>query len=468
MPTKRFDGVASLMRWIKEVSSSFMSGPIEFHGEVRNARINRRGVLDLELVETVSTFGGSYSYQIPCQLNDPSGVLSLLKVGSPTEMESEDYLIVGTLQFRVTQNRYVVEVIAIEPYGKGAIEKRRKRILETLEKEGLFPVEKMTSISELGEPLTKMAVVASPGTRGLVDLLANLRISRLIPDFELFPVAVEGPTAPASIANAIEQVNTTDAQIIVIVRGGGAQSGLLYLDDERLARGIIKSEIPVVVGIGHTEDVTLLDYVARLSLETPTAVGREIASVNDAYVEGLESIHDDFRFSFSELATAAGRKVSETERAVRSYGLLRVAASNLKNIAVLARTLRSFADSHTLEGSGFRRAEREFYKTGEHYLRNAAEKLFGNAEGLHETVTHRAEIARSRLAKSLAVVRSMNPIRSLFRGGAIVTDENGNPITSIETVEIGDELSIRVEDGTISSEVLSKTRRSMPKSVRTG
>lgn len=468
MPAKRFDGVASLMRWIKEVSSSFMSGPIEFHGEVRYARINRRGVLDIELVETVSTFGGSYSYQIPCQLNDPSSVLSLLKVSSPTEMESEDYLIVGTLQFRVTQNRYVVEVIAIEPYGKGAIEKRRKKILETLEREGLYPVEKMISVSELGEPVTKMAVIASPGTRGLVDLLTNLKMSRLIPDIELFPVAVEGPTAPASIADAVEQVNNTDAQIIAIVRGGGAQSGLLYLDEERLARSIIKSKVPVVVGIGHTEDVTLLDYVARLSLETPTAVGREIASTNDAYVEGLERTHDDFRLSFSELATAIGRRVSDTERAVRSYGVLRVTASNLKNIASLARTLRSFADSHTLESSGFRKAEREFHKTGDYYLRNATEKLFGNAEGLYETVTHRAEIARSRLDKSLAVVRSMNPIRSLFRGGAIVTDENGNPITSIETVEIGDELNVRVEDGTISSEVLSKTRRSMPKSVRTG
>ncbi len=467
MPTRKFDGVASLMRWIKEVSSTFMNEPVQFHGEVRYARINRRGVLDIELVETASMFGGSYSYQIPCQLENPQDVLGRLKIGRPSEMEAEDYTILGLLQFRVTQNRYVVEVIAIEPFGKGAIEKRRKKILEKLEREGLYPVEKLESIRDLGDPITKIAVLASPGTRGLVDMLTNIAMSRIVPEVYLYPVAVEGPTAPASMVDAIDLANSCDAQLIVIVRGGGAQSGLIYLDEERLARRVIQSRIPVIVGIGHTEDVTLLDYVARLSLETPTAVGREIAYTNEAYLEALERSSQEFQREFVDLCRRRRLMVTEAEKGIRAYGLERVAASNLKNVTGLARTLRLSAESYTPEGSGFWRLVREYRKSAENLLRDRFELLSGDAGDLFDSMDRWLQIVRSRLETSTAVVRSMNPIRSLFKGGAIVTDEYGHPVTTIDSVDVGDELNVRVEDGTISSEVVSKAKKDLPKPVKT-
>lgn len=128
---KKFKGVSELMRWIRDFSEEYFSEPVEFFGEVRDARVNRRHVLNIELVETVKGYrGGNFTYQIPCQVDYPQSILDELGIESYKEMEGELYSVVGSLVFRVTQNRYVVEVIRIAPYGKGAIEKRRQKILE--------------------------------------------------------------------------------------------------------------------------------------------------------------------------------------------------------------------------------------------------------------------------------------------------------------------------------------------------
>ncbi|ACR80232.1 MULTISPECIES: exodeoxyribonuclease VII large subunit [Kosmotoga] len=497
---KRFKGVSELMRWIRDFSEEYFSEPVEFFGEVRDARVNRRNVLNIEVVETVKGYrSGSFTYQIPCQIDYPESILDELGIESYKEMEGELYSVIGKLVFRVTQNRYVVEVIKIEPYGKGAIEKRRQKILEKLRSEGLYPVKQLSSLLELGEPILDIAILASPNTRGLSDFLRMLQDSPLIPDFTYYPISIEGASAAKELVSALGKANNRAHQLIVIVRGGGAQGGLLYLDDESLARAVASSKLPVIVGIGHSEDKTLLDYVASMSFETPTAVGREISQINRDYIHSLSELEEKLDSVFSELLSSFVSNIQSRSRILSAYSIERMIKFDHQKLLSFVRRLNriDFLTDNMKEALNrsrknlisnsanimnektkwfwlnlkeFRRHENELSSRIKNFEERITPEIIDLERFLMEKSRDFKKLTgyfssnaksfyrwqRERLQRYIAEIRSINPIYALVKGGAIVMDEEGKAIVSIEDVKIGDEVLIRLSDGSLRSEILEK------------
>ncbi|MFO7883169.1 MAG: hypothetical protein R6U52_11615, partial [Kosmotogaceae bacterium] len=187
----QFTGVAELMKTIRDISEEAFKEDVQLTGEIRNAR-EGYGKLYMEVVETVKSFyGNSFNYQISCQVENVKNVLENLGIAKPSEMEGQEYMVRGFLRFRVTQNRYVIELIEILPSGKGAIEQRRRHILNKLENDGLFPVTHIETLKELENPPLNIAILGSPNTRGISDLFHNVYRSAVLPDFTLYPVSVE-------------------------------------------------------------------------------------------------------------------------------------------------------------------------------------------------------------------------------------------------------------------------------------
>ena len=507
---RQFQRVSELMWWIREFSKLHLSGEIEVIGEVRNARINKRGVLDLELVESSKAKSGSYTYRLNCQLASPKSLLKSLKIQSPQELEGLEYILTGSLNFRVTQNRYVLEAYQMQPYGKGSIEKRRNAILKELENAGLYPVKKLAFLFDLKEPITKISIIASPGTRGLTDFLVGLRHSPLLPEFDFYPAAMEGASAAEEICKAIESAQETGTQLIVILRGGGAQGSLLYFEDEKLARMVCLSKIPVISAIGHTEDKTLLDYVAHRAVETPTTAGREIAETNLRYLENHERSVEVFFKTFTEIIEqgniALNRSIKlltahKVERHLSSYKreaelqtkrlLSSISAYSKKSEEVLKRDSKELSSKlsrilREKRSSVAARAEDIFTK-GKRLEKNLrlyesmilsalppisalldvkSEKL---KESMHRLVAGTDSIfnlANQYAREYTAKIRAINPLHSFMKGGAIVTDAFGKPLITIKQVKKGDELKLRVTDGVILSEV--KEKRSLTKKLREG
>ncbi|AKI97159.1 exodeoxyribonuclease VII large subunit [Kosmotoga pacifica] len=510
--SKVFKSVSELMWWIRKVTNLYLREEIQVIGEIRSARINKRGVLDIELVESSKGRKGNYTYQINCQFEDPHTLKDTLKINNFRELEGEEYLISGYLSFRVTQNRYVIEAIDIEPYGKGSIEKHRAAILELLKQEGLYPVRKIASLSELQEPILRIALIGSPNTRGLTDFVVNVMNSKILPDLNYFPVAVEGATAAQKIVRAIEEANETTSQVIVIVRGGGAQGSLLYLENEELARSICKSSIPVMVAVGHTEDVTLLDYVAHLSVETPTAAGREIAEVNNGYLEQCSQLEKNTASAFIRLMNTYHNKMLQKTKLISAYGVDRYISRYNREMTVeyakLDKALKDFRSYKSMVlrlkqdkiASFVNRKVDRFHLI----LKYHAERMARNKNQVERKFKVFSEVLSSvafemasliskdavrvskgesyliattnRLMKSaeqktreyIAKVRSINPIHSMVKGGAIVTNELGKAVTTIEQVNVGDELKLRLADGVILSEVKEKipNKKRIPEGVK--
>ena len=174
----------------------------------------------------------------------------------------------------------------IDPeYSEGDLARKRFMIIERLRCEGVFDMNRTLPWPEVP---WRIAVVSAQGAAGYGDFVKHLYSNPLRLRFThtLFPAVMQGENAPASVIAALGRIadcmDRFDA--VVIIRGGGAVSELACFDDYELAEHVAQFPLPVVVGIGHERDVTVLDYIASVRVKTPTAAAEHfIGLCVDAY-----------------------------------------------------------------------------------------------------------------------------------------------------------------------------------------
>lgn len=161
----------------------------------------------------------------------------------------------------------------IDPaYTVGDLLRRRREMIERLTAQGIINMNR-----ELAWPAVprRIAVISARTAAGYGDFINQLYSNRYCLRFHtrLFPALMQGDGAPRSIVGALEAIaaDSTDYDCVVIIRGGGATGDLAAFDDYTLAANIAMFPLPVVIGIGHERDITLLDYVANMRVKTPTA-----------------------------------------------------------------------------------------------------------------------------------------------------------------------------------------------------
>jgi exodeoxyribonuclease VII large subunit len=199
---------------------------------------------------------------------------------------------------------YSLNVTDIEPsYTLGDMMKKRNEIIERLKKEGIFDFNK-----ELPFPILpqQIAVITSPTAAGYEDFMHQIVSNERGFQFyiKLFPAVMQGEKAEESIISALEQIYPHEDKfdVVVIIRGGGATSELSCFDSYRLAANCAQFPLPVITGIGHERDETVLDLVANVRQKTPTAVATFLiecvekeANALDCLVSLFTSIPDFLR-----------------------------------------------------------------------------------------------------------------------------------------------------------------------------
>jgi exodeoxyribonuclease VII large subunit len=181
----------------------------------------------------------------------------------------------GRLQLFVPQGKYQLQVRALEPLGQGALELAFRQLRERLQAEGLFDPARKRALPRYPRCI---AVVTSMSGAAVRDILTTLGARWPLARVRLVPVAVQGDAAPGEIVRALQAVNRTRAaEVIIVARGGGSLEDLWAFNDERVARAIAASRLPVVSGVGHESDVTIADLVADVRAATPTAAASAVA-----------------------------------------------------------------------------------------------------------------------------------------------------------------------------------------------
>ncbi len=309
----------------------------------------------------------------------------------------------GRIGLYEQSGRYQIYVDYVQPAGRGSLYQEYERLKAQLESEGLFDEARKRSLPAFP---TCIGVVTSPTAAALRDVLHVLSRRYPLARVLLSPTLVQGEMAPPQIVAALARLNARDdVDVILVVRGGGSLEDLWAFNDERVARAIAASRLPVVSGVGHETDFTLADFAADRRAPTPSAA----AEVSTPEMSELEAALWQSR---ARLARAMARQLDA--RRERVDGVLRA----IQYLSPMARI------------------------TG---ARQRVDDLSTRLEGAFR---YRLQIARRQVDGLHARLVSLNPDAVLTRGYAIVRDRaTAAVLTSARDITPGLFLALRFRDG---------------------
>jgi exodeoxyribonuclease VII large subunit len=301
-----------------------------------------------------------------------------------------------------------LQITDIDPaYTLGQISMQRRETVEALRRLGLF--ERNRSLA-LPPVLQRIAVISSEGAAGFQDFREHLAQNPYQYDFNcvLFNTAVQGKNTGSEVQAAVSAIESrhADFDAVVIIRGGGAKLDLAAFDSLDVCRPVAGLPIPVLAGIGHDVDETVLDQVVHTSLKTPTAVADFLLQHN-------------LQFE-SDVLRLAGQ--------VRSVGDFKV----------------------KIHQGDLLRMEQTLHWSIREQLRAHAVRIDQFAQVLPGLAVQALRQQAQQLAQAELICQALHPDNVLRRGFSITT-KNGKIIASAAEVEPGDVLETRLQDGTVKS-----------------
>ncbi len=344
----------------------------------------------------------------------------------------------------------------IDPsYTIGDAERRLRELRQRLTQEGLIGLNQRVPWGDMPQ---RIAVISAPGAAGYGDFSHQLSHNEAHLRFTtgLFPAIMQGQNTSTTVISALKDViaERTRWDCVVIIRGGGSTSDLDAFNDYALAAAVARCPLPVIVGIGHERDHTILDEVAKVSTKTPTAAAewliakgksalRRFAELGNTMALLAQKILADNRTRYTEAAyalpTTAQRAADDAGRALRSYAtaLYRDVAECLSGAAT-ALLQSTSAIEHAVTATITTR-------------RNA---LDAASATIPPAIKARLHIADNLLSSKATLLDALSPEKVLARGYSLTYTADGHIITDATTLAIGDTITTRLADGsTIQSHV---------------
>ena len=333
------------------------------------------------------------------------------------------------------QYGYSLNVLDIDStFTLGDLAKRRREILMQLEQDGILHDNQELPLPRL---LRRIAVVSSATAAGYGDFCNQLEQNDYGFRFEvqLFPAVMQGEQVPESIINALEEILTVSTKkpfdLVVIIRGGGASSDLSDFDSYELATCIAQYPLPVITGIGHDRDETVLDYVAHTRVKTPTAAAAFIIEHQAEEAALLDDLYQRIT-SFAGERIQREKQLLDHLKTVLPLLFMSFYQKQQNRFALLAQRLTSTVGI---------RLEREPSR-----LQILYQRLVSNSSQRIEKEEHRIQIMKQRF-------QSLDP-KLLLKRGYTITTCGGKIVRSIDGLMEGDVLTTSIEHGEIYSKVV--------------
>lgn len=338
----------------------------------------------------------------------------------------------GKFSAYVPKGRMQFQVRSLALAGEGVLRMQVAALAKKLEAEGLMTAERKR---ELPPYPRRIAVVTSPRGKAIHDVIRTLKRRYPLGELLVAGVAVEGSSAPEAIVEGLESAAQARPDVILLVRGGGSYEDLMPFNAELVARAVAACPVPVVAGIGHEPDVSLADMVADVTVSTPTAAAEAAAPSADELDQRVDKasrrlggalLHQVQRIEHGVAVLAARPVLAEPAALLGPVGQRLDLAAQALHSALPVRLQR---DEDRIEY-----ARRTLLSAGPRVTSHAAEQI--------------------RL--SSARLDDLSPLKILGRGWSMTFDETGERVvSSVEQVELGRSVSIRVSDGSIGCKVES-------------
>ncbi|MBQ8925041.1 MAG: exodeoxyribonuclease VII large subunit [Clostridia bacterium] len=335
----------------------------------------------------------------------------------------------GSVSVYEAGGQYQLYLNDLQPDGLGSLNLAFEQLKEKLSKEGLFDPARKKPLPVYPK---RIGVVTSPTAAAFQDICNVLRRRWPMAEVVLSPTLVQGLEAPAQIARALQLLDREDVDVIIAARGGGSMEDLWAFNDETVARTVAACEHPVVSGVGHETDFTIIDFVADLRAPTPSAAAD--LCTPDWYDESdrILACSNHMRSSLQNRLNSERTRLStlETSNVLRSFDSL-VNEKRLKIDQLTERMARNVAEQVRREGMRLDRA----------------------TITLDHAMTDRVNAERSRLSKAAAKMEAFDPFAVLARGYSIAETDEGVIVKTVGDVKPNDKLHVRVSDGTVHAVV---------------
>ena len=330
------------------------------------------------------------------------------------------------------QYGYSLNVLDIDStFTLGDLAKRRREILQQLEKDGILHDNQSLLLPRL---IRRIAVISSATAAGYGDFCHQLEQNDygFHFDVQLFPAVMQGEQVPESIINAMQEILAAEPfDLVVIIRGGGASSDLSDFDSYELAACIALYPLPVLTGIGHERDETVLDYVAHTKVKTPTAAAAFIIEHQAQEAALLDELYQRITHSAGERIQREKQRL-ERQKAVLPLLFMGFCQKQQNRIVILAQRLT---------GTVRQRLEREPGR-----LQLLQQRLASSCSQRMEREQHHLQMVKQRLD-------SLDP-KLLLKRGYTITMYGGKILRDINSLSEGDELTTITEKGDIHSKVI--------------
>ena len=366
--------------------------------------------------------------------------------------EGMKVLVIGKVSVFEKSGQYQINIEHMEPDGVGALYLAYEQLKKKLEAEGLFSLPK----KPIPQFPKKIAILTSESGAVIQDIQTTVARRFPIVQLVLYPTVVQGVHAVNSILKNLDLVEQEDYDVVIIGRGGGSIEDLWAFNEEPVVRRVAELSIPVISSVGHETDTTLIDFVSDMRAATPTAAAEIATPV-------LMEIHQQLRNLQTRLEQALSRQLQikrermqalananifqNPERIYQVYqqrvDQLEMRLQQIMQQSVQQKRQQLVKNQHRLElGSPSRRVQTE--KQALQYL----------AKRLEQAQSQLMKDKKQQFQRAIQQLDLLSPLKIMNRGYGILQQEE-TIIKSVDQLEVNQELTIQLVDGTVRSKVTS-------------
>jgi exodeoxyribonuclease VII large subunit len=458
MKMKKFNDLLELLDWIsfELKKTDLFNESIEFNGDISNAKKSSAGDLFIEVSQRNEN-GKTYKITIFLSRYYIKTLLDNLGLKNEKELENKSWRILGKLSFWPSSSNFAITLQSLLPLGDSKLEKRRKEIINKLKLEGLLRT--VENKLEYLEPIKKIAVISSETAAGYGDFIKNINKLKNTPIIHLYPSPMQGIEVPIGVSRALKLIidSNIDYDVIVLIRGGGAQSDLMYFDDYHLAKNIAwvsNNKIPILTGIGHEQDITIPDFVSFMRFSTPTEVARAIVNQIETYNNLINESFQNIIYSINNNLLHAELYTKNVLNSLSSL-IEQYFQKENNNLIIYYNSLYKINELLDLKKSILNK-EYKFFDFITQYLSNKIMEEKRKITNIESNIKNKYNLLESNSFQILndyyIKITQNSPFSSFLSGGAVLV-QNSKIIDSVYNLDKNHDLEIKLKDGEALSSI---------------
>ena len=356
------------------------------------------------------------------------------------------------------RGEYQLTVEHMEEAGVGALQRKFEALKQKLNQEGLFDHEQKQTLPAY--PQTVSIVTSATGA-ALRDILSVLKRRYPLLVIRIYAVAVQGDESATEIVNALDEINKhQQSDVIILARGGGSIEDLWSFNEEKVARAIFASEIPIVSGVGHETDFTIADFVADVRAPTPSAAAELITPNQEELFENFAQFQNTFVYFMQDLLSNFNQAVDWLTQRLEYLHPKQTIVRQQEYLNELQRRANSAIElTFSKQNNALDKLQiRLESKSPQNRVSQARLRLQQLQKQIYANMGLKLQQKQHSLLSLTRTLDAISPLNTLARGYAIATHQpTGQILLDVAQVASKDSISIKLAKGSISAMVEDKS-----------